>query len=222
MKKIQTNTIYQCSFCDFQDTSPKVVGKHEWECRHNTVVAPAEKIKREKRKEIQESSTIKELNDRITEFLITYYSSTATKWSKSSLTFSLSKRYTSDYSLHCSYPSIFEQIAIGTSIQQYPKLKDKLNKFVETTNTYENNRKEFRDARDKAVEEHIYASNDYADYQAKRAALNAEQKQITIKLESLAKEHQKRYDDFCTQFEKDYGYDSKSDELTQLRQDLGI
>lgn len=222
MKKIQTNTIYQCSFCDFQDPSPKVVGKHEWNCRHNTVVEPAEKVRRDERKLITESETIKELNDRVLQYLNNYYPNIIKKWSTSSLKFSINKRHSTDYVLYCSYPSIFEVIAIGTHLVSYPKLRSKVNTYVATVITYETERNEFRDARTKALNDVYYISPEYLANRTKLSELNTKQAEIAREIKSVESDNQIMFDKFCDNFEKEYGYNPNSDVIKNLREDLGV
>lgn len=223
MKKIQTNTIYQCSFCDFQDASAKVVGKHEWDCRHNTLVAPKEKIRREQRQELYQSETIHELNNKMLAYITTYHPEIRRKWSDGAIRFEITKRFTHEYVLNCSYPgSIQERIGIKCNISDYPILKKKLEDIESLNKQNDAQRTAYSDAREKAIETNIYASKEYVEYQNERNELMLQKKHIEQKINILAEAHQKRIDDFTDNFKTEFGYINFSDEIKQLKQELGI
>ena len=222
MKKIQTNTIYQCSFCDFQDTSPKVVGKHEWNCRNNTVVEPKEKIRRDERKLITESGSIKELNDIVLQYLNNYHPNIINNRTRASLIFSINKKYTNEYTLYCSYPSVFEGIGIGTQLTSYPNLRAKLNTYLTEVAKYETERNEFIDARTKVLNDVFYISPEYLANRTKLSELKTKQAEIAREIKSVEVDNQIMFDKFCDNFEKEYGYNPNSDVIKSLREDLGV
>lgn len=73
--------IYGCQYCGFTSDSPKITGKHEHTCEHNPKIKDTNaenKFKAEKaykRKQIIESKSLTELNERLFSYLKEYYSS---------------------------------------------------------------------------------------------------------------------------------------------------
>lgn len=73
--------IYGCQYCVFTSDSPKITGKHEHTCEHNPKIKDTKaenKFKAEKaykRKQIIESKSLTELNERLFSYLKEYYSS---------------------------------------------------------------------------------------------------------------------------------------------------
>ena len=223
MKKIQTHTIYQCSFCDFQDTSPKVVGKHEWDCKQNTVIKPAEKIRRERRNALYASETINDLNDKLLQYMDDYFPDIKRKWSLNSIKFSLSKKYTTSYSLTCSYPTAIQaKMGIQYTLEHYPILKKKLDELERLKELFSSQKSVYNTAREVALDKDIYTSKLYVDYQNERNELMLQKKQIENKIESLAIAHQKRIDDYCDEFKKTFNYIDYGVEIEQLHNELGI
>lgn len=221
MKKIQSNTIYQCSFCGFEDPSPKVVGKHEWQCRHNTIVSPAEKIRREQRQELYQSESIHELNTKLLVYIDTYFPDLRRKWSDSSIKFSISKKYSKDYTLYTSYPTAIQaKLGIKYTLSDYPTINRKLIELEDLREKYTNQKQKFFDARDKALNERIYTSQEYLEYQNTRNELVLQKKQIEKKIDILANAHQQRVDQFYDDFKKEYGYIDYN--LKDLEGDLGL
>lgn len=223
MKKIQSNTIYQCSFCDFQDTSPKVVGKHEWDCRHNTVIKPEEKIRRERRQELYASESIKELNDRLLKYMDDYFPDIKRKWSINSIIFSITKRYSTNYGLTCSYATAIQaKMGIEYSLEHYPNLKKKLDDVERLKELYSAQKTVFNTAREVALDKNIYTSRMYVDYQNERNELMLQKKQIENKINELALSQQKIIDDYCEEFKTTFNYIDYYTEIKQLSNDLGI
>lgn len=150
--KIITAT-YGCQYCDFTADSAKVVGKHEHTCEHNTKIKDTNaenKFKAEKaykRKQIIESKSLTELNERLFSYLKEYYSSFSggelirnhlgewhypVKVNKSELSFSYAIRYG------------LKLLGISTKTEDYinlaPLLKE-MNEINKITSTYS---KEFK------------------------------------------------------------------------------
>lgn len=152
MKKIQSNVVYKCSFCEFTDASPKVVGRHEFACVHNPKSEDnvIEKARRQERQDIYEAKDIKTANDLLIPFLKKYYPNEI-KSNSSEKSFLLSvepyQNYygerKSGFQIKCYYAMTLTRCGFDLNIENFVNLnqtladiKDLEEKSVEYINTY--------------------------------------------------------------------------------------
>ena len=135
MKTIKA--VYGCSYCGFTSESPKIVGKHEYNCENNPKMPSREDSfktqKAHKRKQMCEAKSLNELNEMLKDYINTYYKGT----SFSSIANHNPGYYWSgefkinNYQLTNCYSSELKTLGISTILNDYPNLLEKVQKLKE-------------------------------------------------------------------------------------------
>lgn len=231
MRKIQSNVVYKCSFCEFTDASPKVVGRHEFSCVHNPKSEEnvIEKARRQERQDIYESKDLKTANDLLIPFLKKYYpkevgSSTTEK------NFLLSvepyQNYYGDrksgFRIKCYYATILSRCGFDLSIENFVHLnqtladiKDLEEKSVEYIKTY-------KEDLYKAEDEIFYKDEQVLLYKYEIQTLEEQIKVLSNKKYKLDMALKLKLQEFNEEFKNNYKFIDYTLLIREKKHSLGL
>lgn len=223
--------IYGCQYCEFTSDSPKITGKHEHTCEHNPKIKDTKaenKFKVEKaykRKQIIESKSLTELNERLFSYLKEYYSS----FSGGELIRNCSGVWyyqvkVENCKLSFNYAIQYELKLLGISIktEDYINLAPLLSEIHEINQKYEVYNKAFKNYKDPLLTEYRQNNDEIIDLNKGIEHISKRINELINTREQYKTDVQNIENDYIKTLKDEYNWVDYQDRLKQLKSILDI
>lgn len=225
MKTIKA--VYGCSYCGFTSESPKIVGKHEYNCENNPKMPSREDSfkaqKAHKRKQMLEAKSISEMNELLKDYINSYYKETSfSNISNHNIGYYWSGAFKIDnYQLKNYYSNELKTLGISTNIADYPNLLELVTEMKELNAMSGNYSKLFKTHLNSELKK-FQKSDEFKEIEHNIMLLSDEINKLSnlrnedkIKLENLE-------NNYILEVKEKYNYIDYNTKVKEIRKILGI
>lgn len=214
MKKTTIQAFYTCDYCDFKSESPKITGRHEANCEHNT--GNIEKMQQRNMKQnIYNSKTLEEASQNIYDYLHTYYQPALRGRSISS--FKLRIIDWDRKQISCNEKSVLNHYGIKIDLDLFPNLfKDleTINEFKKLQNTQTT---KYNHDRENEINLKLYSDENWKNLKAIRYNLDREWEQLDAKRQKNKQDLADFERKFIDNFKNSWGYIDYASKISELK-----
>lgn len=214
MKKTTIQAFYTCDFCDFKSESPKITGKHEANCEHNT--GNIEKMqKRNMKNKIYNSATLEEASQNIYDYLNTY-NQTALR-GRSANSFKLRIGDWDRKQISCNEKSLLSHYGIEIEANLFPNLFKDLETINEFKKLQNEQTTKYNHDRENEINLKLYTNENWKNLKAIKSNLDKEWEQLDIKRQKNKQDLADFERNFIDNFKNNWGYIDYSGEISKLK-----